>query len=315
MTSDRDTPVTATTRVSCVMCTVDRHDLIARAVASVLAGDHESVELIVVDQSTNDLTRQACEPFSRDPRFRYVHSNRRGLSAAYNLSIAQASYDIIAFTDDDCVAHSDWVHEVVGIFDANPDIDMLYGQTLAPADHHERDGVVPVLHFAESRLIGRGHGLAIIGMGANFAIRRRLIDRIGGFDEALGGGGPLRSSQDFDFHYRAYRAGAIIRLSPELKVDHYGVRRRGDQWTKTLEAYGIGDGAFYWKHVRCGDLTALRLLLQRIVKLSVREILNPIRHRSSSLPYLKACAVGMRKSMEFKVNRARRVYIMPEGAA
>ena len=42
----------------------------------------------------------------------------------------------------------------------------------------------------------------IYGMGANFAARRGLMERVGGFDEILGGGGPLKSSQDFDLQYR-----------------------------------------------------------------------------------------------------------------
>ena len=44
-------------------------------------------------------------------------------------------------------------------------------------------------------------------MGANFAARRRLFDRAGYFDEMLGGGGPLWSSQDYDLAYRAYQVG------------------------------------------------------------------------------------------------------------
>ena len=36
------------------------------------------------------------------------------------------------------------------------------------------------------------------------------------FDEVLGGGGPLRSSQDYDLAYRAYQAGGVILLRPEV---------------------------------------------------------------------------------------------------
>jgi len=301
-------------RISCVICTVDRHEMIARSIAAVLGTDRPDIEVIVVDQSANDLTLRACEAFGGDPRFSYIHHDHRGLSVSYNRGIAEATSEIIAFTDDDCVAHRDWTEAIVQVFAQHPDVDMLYGQTLTPPGHDEETGIIPVLPIETPRIIGRGHGLAVIGMGANFAVRRRLIERIGGFDEALGGGGPFKSSQDFDFHYRAYRAGALIRLSPEPKVDHYGIRV-GAQWKRTLEAYGIGDGAFYWKHVRCGDATALRLLVQRMTKLAARELLNPIRHESSSLPYLMACTIGVRKSMHFKIDRVRRIYTLPEGAA
>ncbi len=64
-------------------------------------------------------------------------------------------------------------------------------------------------------------------MGADFAARRRLFDRAGYFDEMLGGGGPLWSSQDYDFAYRTYKAGGVILLRPEVYVRHDG--RREDE--------------------------------------------------------------------------------------
>jgi GT2 family glycosyltransferase len=299
------------TAIACVMCTVGRHDTIARAAGSVLANAYDNFEVIVVDQSADTLTRDALEPLMGDSRLRYIHTDRKGLSRAYNIGIAATTAPIIAFTDDDCVADAGWLAATALVFAQYPDVDMLYGQTLAPLDG-DPASVVPGLSFAEPKILGHGHARPIIGMGANFALRRSLIERVGPFDETLGGGAPLRSSQDFDFQYRAYRAGALIRLSPEVKVDHYGARTRGEQWPRTLEAYGIGDGAFYWKHVRCGDLTALRLMTQRMSKLLLREMVNPLRRRSSHWPYLVACWRGLRESMKFEVDRKSRLYISGE---
>jgi GT2 family glycosyltransferase len=298
--------------VSCVICTVGRADSIGRAVASVLAQEYRQIELIVVDQTADDSTRDACAPFNRDPRFRYVHTDRTGLSHAYNLGIAASAAEIIAFTDDDCVAPPDWASSIVDVFDAHADVDMLYGQTLAPVGHVDGATIIPTLAFKRPRRIERATGIEIIGMGANFALRRSLIAEVGLFDEALGGGGPLRSSQDFDFQYRVYKAGRVVRLSPEVTVDHYGARQTGDQWDKTLKAYGIGDGAFYWKHVRCGDLTALRLLVQRMGKLLIREALNPIRRKPNNRVYLRSCLSGIRASMRFPVDRQQRMYVLGE---
>ena len=133
------------------------------------------------------------------------------------------------------------------------------------------------------------------------------MSRVGSFDEVLGGGGPLKSSQDFDFLYRAWRAGAITLLSPDVSVDHYGLRE-GEEWTATLNAYGVGDGAFYMKHVRCGDLYALSLLVGKLVGLTVREIANPIRRKPSKSPYLLSCIKGIGMSLRYKVDRTSRLY-------
>jgi hypothetical protein len=130
----------------------------------------------------------------------------------------------------------------------------------------------------------------------------------------LGGGGPLRSSQDFDFQYRAYVAGATVLLCPEVKVDHYGFRSNA-QWPATLRAYGVGDGAFYWKHVRCGDLFALGLLARRLGRMVAREALNGIRHKPSMAEYLRSCFAGIWESWRYPVDRRRRLYVAKGYAA
>jgi GT2 family glycosyltransferase len=150
-------------------------------------------------------------------------------------------------------------------------------------------------------------------MGANFAARRRLFDRIGLFDEVLGGGGPLKSSQDFDLQYRAYVGGATVVYRPEVKVEHYGIRSP-EQWTGTNRAYGTGDGAFWAKHVRCGDTYALLLLGRHIGRMMVREVLHWLHLRrtpNSHLDYMRGIAAGIVGSFGFAVDRRTRVYVNP----
>lgn len=295
--------------ISCVICTVDRADSIGRAVASVLASPFRSFELVVIDQSSTKATEDACVQFRDDPRFRYVHSQHRGLSRAYNRGISETTAPIIAFTDDDCVAHADWLDSIDKIFTAEPDVDMLYGQTLHPSEGEAPGEVIPALAFEGARRIDGKSGAEVIGMGANFALRRSLIQAIGPFDEVLGGGGPLRSSQDYDLQFRAFRAGKVVRLSPEVNVDHYGARTLGAQWDKTLEAYGFGDGAFYGKHIRCKDPDALRLASKHLSKLIVREILNPVRRKPSKWPYIRSFVQGMRAGWRYPIDKSTRMYV------
>jgi hypothetical protein len=103
-------------------------------------------------------------------------------------------------------------------------------------------------------------------------------------------------------------SGAVILLCPSVKVDHYGVRTH-EQWPATLRNYGFGDGAFYFKHVRCGDLLAMSLLIRRIGRIAARELLNPIRRKPSMSLYLWSAFEGMRQSLRFPVDRERRIYL------
>ncbi|MGE3273041.1 MAG: glycosyltransferase family 2 protein [Chloroflexota bacterium] len=297
--------------MSAIMCTRNRPDSVGAAVASVLANDYPDFTLTIVDQSTDDRTGEIVRSMEARPgQVRYIHSSVPGLSRAYNLAIRETDGEILAFTDDDCIAPTDWITTIVAAFESEPDADLLYGQVLEPEALRGHDGIVPQLHISRPERLDRRDGFRIYGMGANFGARRRLFDKIHGFDEILGGGGPLRSSQDFDLQYRAYLAGVTTLLRPEVKVDHYGIRSKA-QWPAQVEAYAFGDGAFYCKHVRCGDFRAISLLIGWIGRPIAREILSrlQLRKRPSSLDYLKSFLDGMRGSLAFPVDREQRLYL------
>lgn len=300
------------TAISVVIPTRGRPDLIGRSVESVLANDHRDFEVIVVDQSDGGETAAVVRRIAEhDGRLRYVHLSPAGLSRAYNLGANLATAPLLAFTDDDCVARADWVSAIARAFREEPDADMLYGDVALPRSLHGASGIVPTLPMPRARL-DRRNGFRIYGMGANFALRRAFLERIGGFDEMLGGGGPLRSSQDFDLQYRAYLADAVVLLRPEVSVDHYGLRT-DEQWPATMRAYLFGNGAFYMKHIRCGDLRAARMLVRSLAWMSARQARHLVdRRRPSNMPFIGAILGGARESLRYPVDRSRRVYLEPD---
>jgi len=306
---------TAATKISVIVCTRDRHETICQALESIIECDYRCFDLHVMDQSTNDLTRRAVEALAVEHaqrcRLHYHHLDKAGLSRAYNLGMQHSDGVLIAFTDDDCIVPPDWLAQIAAAFREDPEAGLLYGQVLVPASLHEQEAagnVVPALPIRRPERLSQRDGFKVFGMGANMAIRRSLLDRVVGFDEAMGGGGPLRSSQDFDFAYRTYLSGMAILLVPEVRVDHYGVRTRA-QWPATLEAYGIGDGAFYGKHIRCGDRRALWLLGKILVRSWAREVRRTARDRSWAPDiYGRNLLVGVRRGAAFDIDRKHRLY-------
>jgi len=304
--------MTEPTPVSAVICTRNRPDLIGTAVRSVLANTYPSFDLLVIDQSTDGRTGDVVRELqSEHSNLRYLHTDKPGLSRAYNIGIRETTGQILAFTDDDCVAPSEWISKIVSSFSAEEDAELLYGQVLLPPALADRPDDVPTLAIDRPWMQNRkASPFVLYGMGANFAARRSLFARIGYFDEILGGGGPLKSSQDFDLQYRAYVGGVTTCYRPEVQVDHYGLRTL-EQWPTTHVAYGTGDGAFYAKHARCGDLYALRMLLVLLLRLSLREALYVvgIRRTFSRGLYLKGVFAGVRASFGFRVDATSRLYV------
>jgi glycosyltransferase involved in cell wall biosynthesis len=296
--------------VSVVICTRNRPDKIGQAVSSVLANDYPSFELTVIDQSTSRETADVVEPIAAsDKRLRYHHVDETGLSRAYNSGIAKSSGEILAFTDDDCIVAADWISTIVAAFAAEPDGDLLYGQVLPIAGTETDEGWSPMLEIDAPRRLSRKDGFHIFGMGANFAARSRLFDAVGPFDVVLGGGAPLKSSQDFDLAYRAFHADCVTLLRPEVTLTHDG-RRAAEDWPTLLVAYGTGDGAFYTKHVRCRDPYALWLTVRKVVRETSRLVAKTILRRAGTEgPYLRGFIRGVRDSFEFEVDRRTRLYV------
>jgi hypothetical protein len=88
-----------------------------------------------------------------------------------------------------------------------------------------------------------------IGHGANMAWRRSALRAIGGFDEEMGPGAPLRAAEDADVFWRALRAGFVGRFDPAAIVVHRQWRTRAAA-LRTSYAYGIGGGALAVKQAR-----------------------------------------------------------------
>jgi GT2 family glycosyltransferase len=304
--TDRLRPITV------VICTADRPETVDRAVGSVLDQRYPVFEVLVVDQSRDTKTQEIVAGRTRpDGRLRYVRLPERGLSRAYNRGVAEASHELLAFTDDDCIAPQGWLEAIASAFAEHPDAGLLYGQVLGPLESnvHSGEGVIPTLAIPRLERLSRRDGFRVFGMGANFAARRSLVIQLGGFDEVLGGGGPLQSAQDFDFAYRVHKRGEVILLDPRVIVHHYGFRSDAE-WPATVRSYGVGVGGFYIKHVRAGDPYATILLARLLVRGAARLAKRVVLAQPSRIyrTYLTHLAVGMWKARSFRVDRQKRLY-------
>ena len=241
-----------------------------------------------------------------------MHTDQAGLSRAYNSGIRATTGDVLAFTDDDCVVPTDWIRSVAAAFASEPEGDLLYGQVVALPTDDGADYLTPSLVIEQPQRLSKTDGFKVFGMGANFAARRRLFTTAGYFDEILGGGGKLKSSQDYDLAYRTYKAGLVTLLRPEVTLHHDG-RREQQDWPTLLKNYGHGDGAFYTKHVRCYDPYALWLLLRRVALQTGRTVWKRSRRVGGhgETTYLRGFFRGIRDGMKFDVDHHARLYVQP----
>jgi hypothetical protein len=119
------------------------------------------------------------------------------------------------------------------------------------------------------------------GIGAGMAVRRDAVLALGGFDEELGPGAPLRSGEDRDLAARALTAGWRVYQTPDAMVVHHGFRTwaEGRELTRR-DWYGIG--AAYAKQVKAGHLAVFVVLAHEVVYMGfVKPALLALRGRGS----------------------------------
>ena len=62
--------------------------------------------------------------------------------------------------------------------------------------------------------------MPLAAAGANFSMRRKLFDKLGGYDEFCGPGSRLGASDDGDLSFRIMRSGAKWKASSKVEVVH-----------------------------------------------------------------------------------------------
>jgi glycosyltransferase involved in cell wall biosynthesis len=165
--------------VSVVMPVWNRREQVAEAVDSVRAQTYERWELILVDDGSDDCTREALAGLRSDARLRVVTQTHLGAAAARNRALAESRGEIIAYLDSDDVWYPGFLAAVVRVFEAEPDRDAAYGALLVSSPD-PAETFLRCAPFERHRLL-EGN---FIPMTA-FVHRRRLYEQIGGFDESL----------------------------------------------------------------------------------------------------------------------------------
>ncbi|WP_297070275.1 glycosyltransferase [Thermococcus sp.] len=87
-------------KVSIIIPTYNRSELLGRALDSVMSQGFDDFEVLVIDGARSQSTRELVRSYG-DGRLRYVPQRGRGIANARNLGVLKARGKFIAFLDDD----------------------------------------------------------------------------------------------------------------------------------------------------------------------------------------------------------------------
>lgn len=116
--------------VSVVMATFNETpDMVGKAIESILNQTYSSLELFILDDSTNELTRQKIDSYNTDNRVKVIRDEKRmGFVPALNKGLALASGKYIARMDGDDISLLDRLEKQVTFLEENNDVFVLGGQ-------------------------------------------------------------------------------------------------------------------------------------------------------------------------------------------
>jgi len=240
------------------VATLDRPEGLARCLEALAADPERPAEVIVVDQGKTSVESALAAARAAGLDVVYLRQERRGLAASRNLALATARCPAVAVTDDDCIPAAGWVAALRRAFGEDPELAAVTGRVLPWGP--ESPGLYAVSSrtaTARAEFTGRTVPWRV-GTGANFAVRRDWIDRVGVYDERLGAGTRGDAGEDMDLLWRLLRAGARIRYEPDALVYHQ--RQPRERRLATRASYGRGMGACLGLWLRGGDPGALPVL-------------------------------------------------------
>jgi GT2 family glycosyltransferase len=241
------------TSFAVIVCTRNRPASLARTLDALVEQAPGGFPIVIVDQS--DERDGALEArVDGQPRLRVIRDAGRGLSRARNVAWRATSEEWLAFVDDDCLVQPGWAAALANELRAHPEVEMVTGHVGPRGGLDDEDLHVTVFPVRSARCRrGRWTPPGALGFGVCFAVQRRAIDRLGGWDERLGPGVPdFPAADDMDFNYRLLRAGGGAWLTPAARAEH-------DQWRRPEELPALYRGyvaawsGFAVKTLRTGD--------------------------------------------------------------
>jgi len=182
--------------ISVIIPAYNAEKYLAEAVESILAQNYTPLEIIIVDDGSQDNTAMVAQSFG--DIVRYFRQENEGAAAARNFGVQHARTDWLAFLDADDLWMENKLAMQVAALQADPTLEVIFG--------HARNFIQPDEPTAP-RVIQ--DVLPAFAAGA-MLIRKDALMRVGGFS------GKLRKGEALDFYIRIREQGLKEHLLDNL---------------------------------------------------------------------------------------------------
>lgn len=199
--------------------------VVLEAIESLLAQDLPGLEVVVVDNASDDGSADAIAARFGE-RVRLLRSPKNvGWGAGNNLGIRSGSAPCVVLLNSDAVAEPGFVRELLAAAETGPRVGMVAAKVL----EHERPGVIDTVgHLLYPDGLNRGRGRleedrgqydaateALFPSGAAALYRRAMLEDVGLFDESF-----FLYGDDAELGLRGRLAGWACVVAPRARARH-----------------------------------------------------------------------------------------------
>ncbi|HVG41718.1 MAG TPA: glycosyltransferase family A protein [Chitinophagaceae bacterium] len=189
--------------VSIIVPCYNQAAYLSEALESVLKQTYANWECLIVNDGSTDTTEDvACKWVKRDSRFRYHHTENKGVSAARNLGLKKAQGTYILPLDGDDIIHEQYLQKAMDLFKQRPNLKLVYCRL--EYFGKKNDWVLPPYNYknllVENMIFCSG------------VMKREEMLAIGGYDEKM-----VHGFEDWEFYINFLDdAAEVIRIDEVL---------------------------------------------------------------------------------------------------
>jgi GT2 family glycosyltransferase len=263
---------------------------------SAQSGDHQTLEVLVVDDGSRDHTEAVVRQFIRESALplRYLKQENLGISAARNHGIREAKGELILFGDDDIFPGPFMVAEHVAWHNRYPEPEVgvlghvAWAPELHPTPFMEWSGLYgPQFNFGRFK---RGMQLDFrYTYFCNTSVKMSFLQRHGVFDERF----RTYGNEDLELGYRLCKNGYRLLYNPDAVGFHYKyetfedtlrrVKKLREAWPIFSETEAGQEMLKLLSQSRQSRKSALKRAL-RLLKVSAMPLLRPLCDTHIPLP-------------------------------
>lgn len=212
-------------KLSIVIASRDREDLLHACLDSIKRCADTDYEIIVVDSASRDADRIA--RVAHNAGAVLLRTEVPGAARARNIGAKAANGNIIAFIDDDAIAHADWAATLCRAFE-DPSVAAVVGPvfelgTYPLAVMPTGAGFIPDVERPRfCRTMPNWFdrvAFGAIGFGTNLGVRKSAFESHGMFRESLGAGAPISGDESYFLLTMVARGGLVVN-EPDARVSH-----------------------------------------------------------------------------------------------